>query len=461
MSSHAAPPQTPKSKRFSSGRGDLTAGPIPRLLLRLSMPMMWGILAIVGNQLVDAYYISLLGTRPLAAISFTFPVTMTIFSLIIGLGIGMSSILSRLIGAGDDENVTRIATHGLFIAAAIALLMALFVYLILNPLFALLGADADTIPMIRDYMVVWLFAGALIAVPIVGNSALRATGDTLSPALGMMLAAGLNMAITPFFVFGLGPFPRLEMQGAAIGTALSYLVALGVSLYVLYFRKKLIFQARFQAHLFWDSAKKILHVGLPAGISGIIQPFTQGVLTALLAGSGAHAVAAFGVVTRIEAFSFVIIMALATGMAPIIGQNHGAGLKDRVRETLRIALIFAVIWSAFVAAMLIIFAKPIAEIFSKDADVIRLCVLYFWIVPVSYLAGNLVQGWASAFNALGQPKKAVMMVIVRMVLLQIPLAILLGAWLGVIGVFISIAAVNIATGLYYHIRNWKALNAIQ
>ncbi|MGZ9108909.1 MAG: MATE family efflux transporter [Micavibrio sp.] len=443
--------------RKFTGKGDLTQGPIPKHLVRLSVPVIWGILAIISFQLVDTYYISLLGTEYLAGISFTFPVTMTVFSLIIGLGIGMSSVLSRKIGGGDHDEIIRIAGHGLILATMIGLCVALIGLLVMEPLFRVMGADEQMMEIITDYMVIWFAGVVFITVPIVGNSAIRATGDTLIPSITMMAAAGLNAIVAPFLIFGLWFFPRMEVQGAALATVISYILAMGLSLYVLYARKKLIFQGPFHLNKFADSARQVLSVALPAGLGSIIQPFTQGVLTAIMAGYGVHAVAAFGVASRIEAMAFVIVMALATGMSPILGQNMGAGKIRRVRETLRLSLSFCVGWSLFIALILGIFAKPLAATFSTDPEVIRYTVLYFWIVPVSYAAGNLVQGWASAFNAIGYPKKAAIMIIVKMLVLQIPLA-LLGGWLfGAVGVFVSIAAVNLATGLFFHLRAWADL----
>ncbi len=447
---HAAP-------IFRNHRGNLTEGRILDHLIRLSVPMIWGILAIISFQLVDTYYISLLGTTPLAAISFTFPVTMTIFSLIIGLGIGMSSVLSRRIGAGEEHDVVRITTHGLILAALIAMGLSLIGFVVMDPLFQAMGADETTLPMIRDYMVLWFIGTGFITVSVVGNSAMRASGDTLNPALVMMFAAIFNALLSPFLVFGLAGLPRMEVQGAALATVISYVLAMGMSLYILRVRKNLLLRGDMEWARFGDSAKAILTVGLPAGIAALIQPLTQGVMTGIMAGYGTQAVAAFGVVTRVEAMAFVIIMALATGMSPILGQNFGAGHSGRVRETLRLSLGFCVLWSLFVAVLLGLFATPIAALFSQDPQVVHYVALYFWIVPFSYAFGNLVQGWGSALNALGEPKKSALMIIVKMIVLQIPAAFLGGHVFGAPGVFISIAIINICTGLYYHARHWTAL----
>jgi putative MATE family efflux protein len=447
-------------KTFSNHKGNLVEGPIGAHLVRLSVPMIWGILAIISFQLVDTYYISRLGAAQLAAIGFTFPVTMTVFSLIIGMGIAMSSVLSRKIGGGNHHDVIRIATHGLILAALAAIILTVIGFAILNPLFHALGADEAMMPMIRDYMTIWLLGVIFIAIPIVGNSAIRATGDTLIPALSMISASVLNAIIGPFLIFGLAGFPRLEIRGAAIATLISYILAMSLSLYVLYARKKLIFREGLSLDRFGESAKQLLAIAIPAGIASLIQPFTQGVITAILASYSIHAVAAYGVVTRIEAMAFVIIMALATGMSPVLGQNMGAGKIERVRETLRLALLFCVGWSFFMAIILGIFAQHLAAVFSGNPEIIHYTALYFWIVPFSYAAGNLVQGWGAALNAIGRARQSAMMIIIKMIILQIPLALLCNKLWGAGAVFASIAAVNVATGLYYHFHHWKRLKAM-
>lgn len=440
-----------------SRHGDLTTGSLRGHLLRLSLPMVWGILAIVSFQLVDIYYISLLGTVPLAAISFTLPVTMTVFSLIIGLGIGLSSVLARRIGAGNHHDVVRITTHGLILAGGITLAIGVAGIAAIGPLFRVMGADDTMMPMIRDYMTIWFAGAALIAIPVAGNAAMRAAGDSLNPSINMTLAALLNGIISPFLVFGLAGLPRLEVQGAAIATVISYALTLGMSLFVLHLRKRMLLRGGMEWSRFGDSARAILSVGLPAGIAALIQPMTQAVMIAIMAGYGAQAVAAFGVATRVEAMAFVIIMALAAGMAPILGQNFGAGQHDRVRATLRMALFFCAGWSVLVAAGLGLFAMPLAGIFSTDPAVVQLAALYFLIVPFSYALGNLAQGWGSALNALGQPRRAATIVIVRMIVLQIPAAIIAGEIWGPAGIFAAIAAVNVIAGAFVHINEWKRL----
>lgn len=440
-----------------ANKGDLTKGPVTNHLVRLTLPMIWGIFAIISFQLVDTFYISLLGTKPLAAITFTFPVTFIIFSMVMGLSIGMSSVVSRQIGEGNQDKVRRITTHGLILAFLTGIILAALGFIFMNPIFKAMGADEIMLPMIREYMVIWFAGSVFITLPMVGNAAIRAAGDTFLPAVIMTVVAVVNIILDPILIFGLLGFPRLELQGAAIATVFANLCAMIAGLYVLHVRKKMLCRDGLHLKHFKDSAKRLSYIALPAGLTGTIQPLTNAFIIALLAGYSAETVAAFGVVTRLEAFAFTIIMALATGMAPIIGQNWGAKKFGRVYQTLNKAFLFATVWSVFVGLVFMIFARPLASLFSEDnnAEFIYVAVLYFWIVGLTYVPGNIVAGWGSAFNAMGMPKRSFMMIVIKLLVLQIPLAILGSHYFGIIGIFAALAITNLITGTVFHFWNLR------
>ena len=433
-----------------ANKGDLTTGPVRGHLVRLSVPMIWGLLAIISFQLVDIYFISLLGTPQLIAIGFTFPVTMVLFSLTIAMGIATSSIVSRQIGSGDREQVTRLATHCLLIAGMAGILLALAGIALIDPVFRALGADEASLPMIHRFMAIWYAGSIFTTLPMVGNSILRSMGDTRSPALIMTLTALLNAALDPLLIFGLYGFPRLEIAGAAVSTVFSYMLATIASTYILYARRKVVSTRYFNFNAFGDSLKRFLVIALPVGLANIMQPVSNGILIGMLAGFGHEGVAAYGIVGRVEAFAFITIMALATGMAPIIGQNWGAGRIDRVRETLTNAFGFAILWSLGVAIILMLFDRAIIGLFTDDPAVARVATLYFWIVPITYMLGNLVQGWSSAFNAMGRPERSFLLITVRLFALMLPLAFLGSHLDGVRGIFLGIAAANLIAGAGAH-----------
>ena len=438
-------------------KGNLTEGPIKNHLLRLTIPMIWGIFAVISFQLVDTFYISMLGSEPLAAVTFTFPVTFTFFSIIMGFSIAMSSVVSRQIGEGNHDKVRRITTHGLILTFIVGLVMAGLGLLFMQPLFRMMGATDVMMPMIMDYMMIWFIGSILINLPMVGNSAIRAGGDTLVPAMIMTVAVIVNVILDPIMIFGLFGFPRMELQGAALATVIANGAAMFAGLYVLYFKKKMICRDGLHLNHFKDSLKRLGFIALPVALTGVIQPVTNAVIIALLATYSHEAVAAYGVATRLEAFAFSIIMAIAAGMSPIIGQNFGAKNYQRVNNTLNLAFKFAVTWSLFVGAIFIFFAEPIAKLFaeSDSPELIAVIVIYFHVVALTYAPGNLVQGWGSAFNAMGMPKRSLVMIVVRLLILQIPLAVIGHNAFGINGIFAAIAITNMVTGLGFHMYNRK------
>ena len=184
-------------------------GPVGSTLLRLALPMMMGIVSVMLINIVDTFYIGQLGVRELAAISFAFPVISTLVSMVFGLGIGTSAVLSRAIGKGHLVRVRQLTTHSLLLIALGMVFISFLGIITLNPLFRAMGAEEDLIPLIREYMFIWYLGVGLVAIPIVGNSAIRASGDSKTPSLVMMMAAIINAVLDPLLIFGLGPFPQM------------------------------------------------------------------------------------------------------------------------------------------------------------------------------------------------------------------------------------------------------------
>ncbi len=443
-----------------SHKGDLTTGPVQGHLIRMAMPMVWSIFAVIGVQLTNTWFISKLGTTELAAISYTFPVTMVISHLVFGLNIAMSSVVARLVGEKKMDDVRRVTLHGIFLGVSVSLVVSAISYLILDPLFIKLGADSTVLPIIREYMPLWLVASVLLAVPVNGNSAIRASGDALTPAIVMISMAILNFCLDPILIYGWFGVPALGVKGAAISTTIAYSYALMLGLYMLIFKKNLVSTDSLHLDKFRDSMRRLVFIAIPAGVANIIQPATGAFIVALLAAHGHEAVAAYGVATRVEALAMLVVIALALGMAPIIGQNWGAALYNRVHEVIGLAIRFNFIWSFLIAILFGVFAAFIAGAFSDDPAVVHNTILFFWIVPFSYAFGNLVFGWSSAFNAMGLPQRAFVMILVKSAL-TVPAAWIGGKLYGVPGIFWGIAVTNVASGLVFHYSSAKSCREME
>lgn len=288
----------------------LLTAPMTSVLLRMTGPMILGIVAILAFNLVDTFFIGMLGTQALAAISFTFPVTFVVTSLAMGLGAGLSAVMGHALGQGKHEEAARITTDNLFLAVLLVTLIAVAGALTIHPLFRLLGASDALIALIYDYMLIWYLTVPMLVLPMVGNAAIRATGDTKTPSLVMTVAGLVNGVLDPLLIFGIGPFPEWGIRGAAIATSLSWLMAMLVSLYLLRHREGLLrwrLSPRPQLLAHW---RALLHVAVPASFTNMLNPLANAVLMTIFAGLGTEVVAAYGAASRVEALLLIVMMAL-------------------------------------------------------------------------------------------------------------------------------------------------------
>ncbi|MDD3627380.1 MAG: MATE family efflux transporter, partial [bacterium] len=296
-------------------RAKLTEGSIPSLIIKLTLGNIIGILGMVAFNITDMYFVSRLGTVSLAAISFTFPVVLVINSLGIGLGIGASALISVTIGEGDHHKVQRLTTDAMFLAISMIGFLAVIGYFTIEPLFTLLGAEEEILPLIKQYMKIWYCGMPLVVVTMVGNHSIRATGDTYTPSMIMLVSVCVNIILDPIFIFGWGPFPKMGVAGAALTTVFSRAVLFLTSSWILYHREKMITFEKISLNEMWSSWKRILYIGIPTAGSRMIIPISTGIITGLIATYGTPAVAAYGVASRIEFFAFAIFRSISVVIA--------------------------------------------------------------------------------------------------------------------------------------------------
>jgi len=406
------------------GKPALTHGPVGPTLVKLTIPMVFGTISIVAFNLVDTFFVGKLGIKELAALSFTLPVVMLINSVALGFGVGTSAVISRAIGEGDRKKVQRLATDSLLLAV---LLVAIFVttgFLMMDGIFRTLGATPEIVVLIKQYMRIWFWGVMFVVIPMVGNNIIRAKGDTLTPALIMCTSMLLNIILDPLLIFGIGPFPRLEIAGAALATVFARATSMAVALCILYFRDRMITFEVPSFRRIIESWKRILHIALPTAGTRLVVPLATGVVTSLISTYGAAAVAAFGVACRIEFFAMTVIVALSTVIGPFVGQNMGAGKHDRAKRGISLSNRFAVLWGAGMLLALALFARPIASIFNKSPEVISGIVTYLRIVPIGFGLQGVFVVSTTTLNVLRKPLHSAGLCLTQMFVLYIPLAYL-------------------------------------
>lgn len=425
----------------------LTEGNVGRILIGLTLPIVWGVFAVMSLNLADTYFVAQLGTDDLAAISFTFPVVMAAQSVALGLGMGASSVIARAIGVGDRHKVQQLTTNSLILSVAIVAVLIIIGRSTINPLFAALGASESVLPLIRDYMQIWYPGMIFLVVPIVGNNAIRAAGNAIVPSLILTTGAVINVVLDPLFIFGWGGFPELGIQGAAIATVIARAIALPISLMFLHYRQRMLLLAVPNWQEVLNCSKAVLHIGLSATATQAIAPISVGLITRLIAEYGSEAVAGFGIASRIESFPIIFLTALSLSLGPFVGQNWGAKKFDRVKEALQLSILFCLVWGGLVAIALGFSGGWIASQFNNHPEVVAIAARYLTIVPISYTTLGIVLISSSTFNALGKPLPSLVINLTRMLILYVPLAYLGSRLFGIVGIFTGICFSNLAVGV--------------
>lgn len=416
---------------------NLLKDPVGSTLKRMTIPMIYGMVLLMTFNLIDTFFVSMLGTQPLAAISFTFPVTFTVISLMIGLGIGTSAVIAKFLGHDDHESAKDAATASLYLSAIVVISLSFVGYLFTDELFTLLGANASLLPEIHQYMDIWYLGSVCLIGPMIGNAVLRASGDTKTPSIVMGSAGLINAVLDPIFIFGFGPVPPMGLEGAAIATFISWLFGFAFVITILTKQKNLIHTHLLPLKQLLVSCRGILKIGLPAAGANMLTPIAAAIMTAIAATYGESVVAGFGVGTRIESIASLVVLALSMTLPPFISQNFGAGNMSRVEQAYKTAIKFILLWQILVYLVLVITAPWIASVFAKEQNVADIIILFMWILPLGYGLQGIIILTNSSFNALHKPMIALMLSIVRLFVCYVPLAYLGSYLYGLYGFFIG------------------------
>ncbi len=430
--------------KVNKNSSNLTQGSIQEALVRMTMPMIIGMVMLFTFSLVDTLFISFLGTEPLTAISFTFPLTFTIMSLAIGLGIGASAVVGKCMGRSELERAKQAATVINYISFALATITVAICWFFMDGIFALMGATAELMIPIRQYMDVWFLGSVLVVCIMTGNSVLRATGDTKTPSLLMAAAGLINAVLDPLLIFGYGPFPELGIQGAAWATVIAWGCGFCYLTYLLAYKLEMISRTIPSKAVFLSCGVDMLRIGIPAAGANMLTPVAAGIMTAIAAGFGYTAVAAFGVGARLEPIATLIILAMSSSLPPFISQNYGANRVDRIEGAYILSLKFIMIWQLVVYAVMGLGAGLIASIFSDDPEVIRGIKLFLWIMPIGYGFQGIIILTNSSLNALHKPLSALYLSFARFFIFYVPLAYLGSQTFGLPGFFAGAVLGNLA-----------------
>jgi len=408
---------------------------VKRTLVNMAFPMLAGTFAMNAYSLTDAYFVSRLGTLPLAAMGFTVPVIMLLTFIAGGIGTGITTLVSHAMGRHDHTGAARTTTHGIVLTFIITAILTTAGYLTMVPLFTKLGADARTLPLISQFMRIWYIGAIFMSLPMTGNGILISAGDSRTASRFMIVGAAVNMALNPVMIFGLLGFPALGIRGSALATVVAQVFQTAWLFFVLRRKHHLLVFEAWPVAEYVATFRRILKLGIPSVLSMILMPISAGVITRLLGGFGSEAVAASGAAGRLEMFAFVIPMALGMSLTPFISQNFGAGRMDRISEAFGVSTRFALLYGGGVALVFFLCAPWMARLFSSDPAVTDVMVSYVRIISFGYGMMEVHRYCGFILTGLHKAASATVLNVIRVFVLLVPLSVLGMHLGGVKGIF--------------------------
>ena len=438
-----------------SAKTNVLDGSITLHVLRMLGPFSIAVLALISTGIVDTIYLGRLTDpdRPnlaimaLAALGVAFPITFFGNSANIGLGAGTMSAVSRALGQGDVEKAKRHAAAAILLALTVMSCLVTLMLLCSPFIIRLTGASEQVAQMAQSYVYISLPGLIIISVASMCNNILRAAGEAALPSSIMIIGAVINIILDPFLIFGWGPFPRLEVQGAALATLIGNIIGGLFGIYIVIFHRKALSFAQMSLGSIKRAWKIVGQVGLPAAGTNTIVPLATWIVVAIIGNVlGEVDLAAFTVASRAEMLSVGLLYALSACIGAITGRNGGAGNTDRVREAFRVCYIICVIWSTLTAVLLMVFANEAAHIFTNDETLISKVMPYFFIVPATIFGYGFVFVSAAGLNAIGRPIYGLVYTIIRSLILYVGLIYIGVHMAGLLGAYMGIAAANIISG---------------
>jgi len=438
----------------------LTEGPVGRHLVDMTVPVLFGIAMMMVQSLIDTWFIGRVGDAELAAFGFGYPILMIVTSVAIGLGAGTSSVVARAIGAHDHRRARRLTTDSLLLSFLITVFVSAIGILTIGPLFRLLGAPDELMPLIRGFMTILYSGVPFIVVGMVGMASMRATGDTRLPSALMILASILNVILDPILIFGVGPIPAMGLNGAAMAALIARASIFVGTLYLMRHRLDMVSFNKPDPGELRSSWRDILHVGIPAAGTNVIVPVGAAVITAMIARFGTDAVAGFAVASRLESTMLVMYYALSAIIGPFVGQNFSAGNEKRILRALWLCTAFCLASGLVIAAFLASMSGILPGFFSDSESVRSVTSTFLWLVPVSYGTYGMVMVMNASFNGLGHPMPGVVISVCRIVVLYVPFALIGMNLFGVAGIFAAYAIANIISGIGAYIWARRAVRIL-
>lgn len=404
---------------------------IPRVLIKLGVPTMIGMIVSALYGVVDAYFVGGLGTSQMGAVSIVFPISQVIVGLGMTFGSGAASYISRLLGEGASDRANKTASTALFSSLLVGAAAVFASLCFLNRILIALGATETILPYAREYALIYIAGSILNIFNVTMNNIITAEGMAKLTMTAMLVSGGLNVILNPIFIYPLG----FGIQGSAISTVVAQGITSLVYLWYILSKKGYL---QFSLHSFSFNGTifaEIFKIGVPILVFQILAGAAMGLSNTAASVYGDPAVAAVGVVTRIMTLGTYVVFGYMKGFQPVAGYNYGAKNYDRLKEATRVSLKWATVFCTAAALFMVVIPRQIISLFSEnDAELIYIGARALQANGILFPLYGFQMVYLALFLALGDGKRGGLLSISRQGLFFIPAILILPRLFGIWGV---------------------------
>ncbi|RKD34256.1 MATE family efflux transporter [Thermohalobacter berrensis] len=422
--------------------------PILPLLFKLSIPSILSMAIQALYNVVDSIFVARLNQNALAALSLAFPIQMVLIAIAVGTGVGTSSLISRLLGQGKDKRASNVAEHVILTSIAYGLIIGTFGILFSDQIISVFTDNPVLIDYGTRYIRIILIGSIALFIPMISNNILRGEGNTIIPMITMLIGSILNIILDPLLIFGIGIFPKLGIEGAAIATVFSRAVSGSFILFML-FKGNHQIKLNFQVFKFDLSILKgIYQVGFPAMIMQFLASFMIAGLNTILNSYSATAIAVMGIYFRLQSFVFMPVFGLNQGFMPIMGYNYGHNKPERMKKTMKYGFIIAFTFTTLGFLIFQLFAENLIRMFNDDPELLRIGTRALKTITLAFpIIGPAIIG-STTFQSIGKGLPSLILSFSRQIILLLPLAYILGKIGGLHMIWYAFPISEVISGIF-------------
>ena len=392
------------------------------LVLNMSLPIIFSMVAEALYNIVDSIFVSRISEKALSALSLANPLQMIMYAVSIGTMVGVNACVSRSLGEQNVKRANNFATHGIIISLIAYILFMLFGIYGSEFFLRLQTNDEEIIRYGIEYVSICLIFSFGVFFQIAYEKLLQATGKTMYSMCTQLIGAIINVIFDPILIFGLFGFPRLEIRGAAIATVFGQITAAAVGYLFNRLKNKEIKISIKTFKVNIEIIKEIFEIGIPSIIMQSVSSFMIFFFNIILTGFSATAIAVYGVYGRVQSFVFMACFGLNSGVIPIISYNYGAKNRQRIVESLKYAVIFAIIIMSVGTIVFEFIPDRVLHLFDASENMLAIGVPAFRIIGVSFILAGVNIIVSGVFTALNKANLSLIISIVRQIVFLLPLA---------------------------------------